>query len=308
MQALALALSSAGLHTPPARIRSVISDVDGTLFPFGTNPKLSDRNAKALNACSDNDVHISLATGRIPGPWCEGIKARLPRLGPCVFSNGALVLSADGTVLHETALKPETVAAVVAHTRGGRAAGAGRLAVLACTRWEAADPSYGSLRYLELAPGGRPTFCTDLISSAGEPDCVLLPAFELEGRSVLKFVIFTRTDSEEWAPMGPTVAALRAAGVPVLDCGPKQCEVLPDDVNKGTGVAKMLESIGVPLEATLACGDAENDCEMLRMVGVGVAMGNAKPEAREAADVVVGTNDEDGVAEAIERFVLSSSV
>ena len=300
---LSLATGSAALHTPPAPIRSVISDVDGTLFPFGTNPQLSDRNAEALNACCDADVHISLATGRIPGPWCEGIKARLPRLGPCVFSNGALVLDTDDTVLHESALTPETVAAVVAHTLGGRAAGAGRLAVLACTRWEAAGPSYGSLRYLELAPDG-PTFCTELIRSAAEPDCVLLPAFELEGRSVLKFVIFTRTDDEEWAPMAPTVAALRASGVPVLDCGPKQCEVLPDDVNKGTGVAKMLAALGVPLEATMACGDAENDCEMLRMVGVGVAMGNARPEAREAADVVVGTNDEDGVAEAIERFVL----
>lgn len=300
-----LAVGSAALHTPPTRIRSVILDVDGTLFPFGTNPQLSDRNAEALNACCDADVHISLATGRIPGPWCEAIRARLPRLGPCVFSNGALVLGAEGDVLHESALTPETVAAVVAHTRGGRAAGAGRLAVLACTRWEAAGPSYGSLRYLELAPEG-PTFCTDLISSAGEPGSVLLPALELGGQSVLKFVIFTRADDDDWAPMAPTVAALRAAGVPVLDCGRMQCEVLPDGVNKGTGVASTLVHLGVPLEATMACGDAENDIEMLRMVGLGVAMGNAKPEARAAADVVVGTNDEDGVAEAIERFVLPS--
>ena len=46
------------------------------------------------------------------------------------------------------------------------------------------------------------------------------------------------------------------------------------------------------------------DVEMLSLVGLGVAMGNANPPARAAADVVVGTNDEDGVAEAVQRYVL----
>ena len=46
------------------------------------------------------------------------------------------------------------------------------------------------------------------------------------------------------------------------------------------------------------------DVEMLSLVGLGVAMGNAKPPARAAADVVVGTNDEDGVAEAVQSYVL----
>ena len=60
-----------------------------------------------------------------------------------------------------------------------------------------------------------------------------------------------------------------------------------------------------PAEA-MACGDAENDVEMLGLVGLGVAMGNANPLARAAANVVVGTNDEDGVAEAVQRYVLGA--
>ena len=55
------------------------------------------------------------------------------------------------------------------------------------------------------------------------------------------------------------------------------------------------------------CGDAENDCEMLRLVGVGAAMGNAKPSAKAASDVVVATNDEDGVSEAVRRFVFGET-
>lgn len=55
----------------------------------------------------------------------------------------------------------------------------------------------------------------------------------------------------------------------------------------------------------MAIGDGENDKEMLRYVGLGVAMGNAGPAAREAADVSTGTDAEDGVAQAIEKYVLA---
>ena len=51
-------------------------------------------------------------------------------------------------------------------------------------------------------------------------------------------------------------------------------------------------------------GDGENDVEMLQLCGLGVAMGNAGPGARAAADVVVATNDEHGVAQAIRQYVL----
>lgn len=55
----------------------------------------------------------------------------------------------------------------------------------------------------------------------------------------------------------------------------------------------------------MALGDAENDIEMLKLVGWGVAMGNAGEKVKAGADAVVGSNDQDGVAEAIEKFVLA---
>ena len=115
-------LYALGMAMQPARppIRAIVTDIDGTLFPFGTNPTLSQRNADALNTALDAGVHVSLATGRIPGPWCERISGPVPRVGASVFSNGALVLDAHGAVLSERHLLPETVAAVVEHTRGGR--------------------------------------------------------------------------------------------------------------------------------------------------------------------------------------------
>jgi len=81
-------------------------------------------------------------------------------------------------------------------------------------------------------------------------------------------------------------------------------EILPLGASKGDGVSKLLDILGVAAEDVMAMGDGENDVEMLEMAGWGVAMGNAGPHAREVADAVVASNDEDGVAEAINKYVL----
>ena len=63
---------------------------------------------------------------------------------------------------------------------------------------------------------------------------------------------------------------------------------------------KLLEGLGLSLDSALACGDAENDVEMLEMVGLGIAVGDGKAKAMAAADIVVSPSTEDGVAEAID--------
>ena len=73
----------------------------------------------------------------------------------------------------------------------------------------------------------------------------------------------------------------------------------------GVPVALCAALLGVPESSTISVGDAENDLAMLRSAGLGVAMGNALPCAVEAADVQVADNDHDGVAEAIERYLLA---
>ena len=65
-----------------------------------------------------------------------------------------------------------------------------------------------------------------------------------------------------------------------------------------------MERLGVDPAHVMAMGDGENDIEMLQLAGLGVAMGNAGPKLKAVADVVVATNDQDGVAEAIQKFVL----
>jgi hydroxymethylpyrimidine pyrophosphatase-like HAD family hydrolase len=81
-------------------------------------------------------------------------------------------------------------------------------------------------------------------------------------------------------------------------------QVLPLGASKGAGVSWLLNHLGMDSAGLLALGDGENDIKMLQLAAVGVAMGNAGAKVKAAADVVVGSNDEDGVAQAIHEYVL----
>ncbi len=81
-------------------------------------------------------------------------------------------------------------------------------------------------------------------------------------------------------------------------------EVNAAGVNKGTGLIKLGEMLGIRREEIMACGDGDNDIAMLREVGFGVAMENAEDNVKAVADYITGNNDENGVAKAIEQFVL----
>lgn len=79
---------------------------------------------------------------------------------------------------------------------------------------------------------------------------------------------------------------------------------MPAGVNKWVGVQILLPALGVDNADFMAVGDGSNDLEMVAHAGVGVAMGNAVDAVKQAAFAVVSSNNEDGVAQAFERYVL----
>lgn len=77
-------------------------------------------------------------------------------------------------------------------------------------------------------------------------------------------------------------------------------------VTKGSGLHFLAERIGVAMDETMACGDSENDLYMLREAHLAVAMENASDEVKQEADVITLSNEENGVAAAMEKFVFST--
>lgn len=84
-----------------------------------------------------------------------------------------------------------------------------------------------------------------------------------------------------------------------------ECAVTNRDATKQRSLARLCADFQVPSERVLAIGDSRNDVPMLRWAGTGIAMGNALPEVRQSVRYVTATNDEDGVAIALERFALT---
>ncbi len=81
-------------------------------------------------------------------------------------------------------------------------------------------------------------------------------------------------------------------------------EIMPQNVDKATSLDRMLETVGLTRRNAICCGDGFNDITMIRYAGLGVAMGNAQPAVKEAADYITGTNDEDGLVTVIDDFIL----
>ena len=85
-------------------------------------------------------------------------------------------------------------------------------------------------------------------------------------------------------------------------------EYCPPGATKAAGVDFLCEYLKVPLKNTVAAGDERNDIPMLQEAHIGVAMKNAKDEVKACADYVTQhTNNESGIAEVIEKFLLSES-
>jgi Cof subfamily protein (haloacid dehalogenase superfamily) len=85
------------------------------------------------------------------------------------------------------------------------------------------------------------------------------------------------------------------------------CDITHPLANKGDGIIALAAAIGVPLEETAAIGDMPNDIPMLRRAGMAIAMGQAPADVKAEAGWVSASNDEQGVAKAIDRVLLPSA-
>jgi Cof subfamily protein (haloacid dehalogenase superfamily) len=121
-----------------------------------------------------------------------------------------------------------------------------------------------------------------------------------EAEAVWKFLIASR----DQAALEAFLAAARAGGFHGVRSSSDRVDVARPGNSKGKRLAEFIAGRGIAPEEIIAFGDQSNDKEMLELAGLGVAMGNSRSEVRALADWVTGPNDADGIADAIERFVL----
>jgi Cof subfamily protein (haloacid dehalogenase superfamily) len=109
-------------------------------------------------------------------------------------------------------------------------------------------------------------------------------------------------------PLESIIRTYLGGNITLFTSKPYFLEILPARTDKGTALAKVAELLGVPRDEVLAIGDSMNDEAMIRWAGMGVAMVNGDERIKNIASLVTEkSNDDDGVAEVIERFILKGS-
>lgn len=129
---------------------------------------------------------------------------------------------------------------------------------------------------------------------------------ELKAHVTFSVPKFLMTDDGDYLAMvEPKVKAALGKNFSVYRSDPFFLEILPKGIDKAQSLERLLAVIGVKREEMIACGDGYNDLTMVQYAGLGVAMGNGVLPVRKAADYITLTNEEDGVAHVVEKFMLS---
>jgi Cof subfamily protein (haloacid dehalogenase superfamily) len=275
------------------RIRLVATDVDGTLLdPQGC---LTPRTLAALQAVSAAGVTVALATAR---RWTGASQAasRMDFRGPLIVFDGAMIRSyPDGEVL--SALPFDRTSA----QRAAEAMiGYGLQPIMQfCDRRdehlrvaeEVAHPAW-TADYLDVFHG-QIQVCpvAELCDVAADP--MRLVAFAPV--SVLRRVAVDLASPE----FGRQLLLTGNFGMAELT-------LFSSAASKGSALVMLAHRLGISLAETMAIGDGLNDISMLRLAGLGVAMGQAPRKVRASADVVTASNADDGLAQALETFVLDA--
>ncbi len=283
-------------------IRLLALDLDGTLL--NSRGQVSERNRRALEQVRERGVRVAIVTGR----RFRDARPTALELGldvPVIAHNGALTKHA--LTLETVAVLPLPLAAARSALEVGRAAGADALlsddheglgvlvydhlsgdnyAAQLYVNWSRRIHGENGKEAVRQVPSLEEFLDHEPVHLAFSGGCAKMKALEsvlLKELGTGVKIFSTRYQKQDFT---------------LLD-------IVHPEASKGGGVAAAAAELSVLREEVMAVGDNLNDLEMLHYAGTGVVMENAEASLHEIDGLyVTGTNDEDGVARAIERFIL----
>lgn len=272
-------------------IKIVALDLDGTTFNSAGD--ISEENVRALEAAAAAGVHIVVSTGRSYASLPDHIKA-VKGIEYAITSNGAHVnRMQSGEQIYSDFLDPEAVREVA------------RLKVVTGADIEAfidgrayVDESY----YNDVKENGCAYRNAEYViwSRRPVPD---VSALMLEHSHEIENVNFIYETLEKLEEARPLVNDIPNATI--TSSFPNNLEVGGPHTSKKTALTWLMGELDIEPDELMCCGDAPNDIAMIEMAGIGVAVANAWGGLKDHADYITGSNDDDGVAMAINKFVLN---
>lgn len=268
----------------PRPIRLAAIDIDGTLLD--SRHQLRAHVRHSLDRLATSGVKIVLATAR--GPQALGLIVRRLSFSP-------LLICFSGGWIGELEARSLLPANVLLDKR--LTPSAGRVIVTAALAHKIEPNIYTPTewRVRALTPEIRaecgivessPIVTPNLLGDNEKPSKIMLIASDEEQTKLLRII------ADLIKPLSNTTFSKS-----------NYLEIIPIGVNKAKALANVAQTLAVELSQVAAIGDGLNDLEMLKEVGLGIAMGNAPEAVKSVAKWVTGTNDEEGVAQAVQRLI-----
>jgi len=267
--------------------KMIVLDLDGTLT--NREKKISPRNREALMEAQKRGKIVVLASGRpTQGVAPLAKELELGKYGSYILSfNGGLITNSSTGQAVVSALLPLSV-----NRRVVELAEEHRVNILTY-EGDSIITSKKEDPYVELEAGINHMNVRE-IRNMGE---------YVEHLQVPKFLMVD--DGGYLSTVEPKVKAALGRDFSVYRSEPFFLEILPKGIDKAQRLEVLLGILGISREEMIACGDGYNDLTMIKYAGLGVAMENAVFPVRKAADYITASNNEDGVALVVEKFLLS---
>lgn len=272
-------------------IRLISVDLDGTfLNPKG---KVSLKNLEAVRKAQQAGIMFSIATGRFYENAAIGLMD-LKLDCPMITLNGGKISAAPlGPVIAAHTMSLESAMESFNVLEDQKAAyyvfSDGFVGIRSHEDKHHSQLEYGDERMLNET-GTRFVY--------GRDSCL-----ELIKKGIYKFYVHAYGELQTLDRIR-TALKIQAKLSVLTQSSISNIEIMPPDVDKGTGIRELANYLNISLDQVMAIGDQENDLPMLAAAGLGVAMENASELVKNRADVLTLSNAEDGVASAIYTYAL----
>ena len=282
-------------HSLPSPVKALALDLDGTAL--GPGAVMSSRTARALRACIDRGIRVIICTGR-PAASADIYRQIIGAEGPMVCCNGAAVVDMPGgATIGLSLLDPEAAAYCVDLSRSmgvyfqvyfppkpGGSGGPWETLMAEQDGPEAA--MYRNHTGMKIRIG-------DLKAALAAPDCT----------GCIKAMFIAEPAVQE--RIRPRLEERFGGRVYIARTYSTFLELMAPGASKGAGLKTALARLGLEPAGVIALGDEENDLPLFDAAGFRAAPANAKEAVRAAADLVIASNEEDGVAQFLEERLLA---
>lgn len=270
-------------------------DMDGTLL--NNKHEISERNKEAIKKATERGVKVAVTTGRLfaSAKYYAGL---LGVKTPIISCNGAFIREKDeDKVIYESVLNEDQLDRVydVIKKYDINMAYFNTPNTVISEKIVPEEHGYKVMNKMMGESKEKVMFSEGIDFKE---------AFKTYGKHILK-AICIENDSNKLEDLFKAKEELKKyEDLEVVSSSPSNFEVMNKGTSKGRAVKVLADILNINREEIMCLGDSENDLSMIEFAGLGVAMGNAEEFLKEKADYITDTNENDGVAKAIEKFVL----